>query len=337
MSSMSEQNPWADITPGKDRESVESRRADPGHPLDFFWARDNAGRYLFFFKCSSDAGTDLRVPKLAGIEIFLENLSPGGGLVRLVLLDGEQIDIFRSICRDLMRATERISNANAEQAVTVILTRLRRWQDLLKISGQRGLSKQAQLGLFGELVFLRDFFMKNLEVREAVAAWRGPMGAEQDFGYTDWLFEIKSQLTTSDQALMISSLSQLDTDSGNIILCHQTFSVGSEQDSGVETLRSLVENLRSAIKDSDPVAGDLFQTALLEVGYSDRDEYGELHYMGLVRSMFRVGDRFPRLVPAAVPTGIRDVRYRIDISVCLDFEVGTEELTEEVFGQKCLQ
>jgi hypothetical protein len=329
---MSGQNPWADITPGQDGESVNSRRADPGHPLEFFWARDNAGRYLFLFRCSSNVATDLRVPNFAGIEIFLENLSSGGGLVRLVLLDGEQIDIFRTICRDLMRATERVSVANAEQAVTLILTRLRRWQDLLKISGQRGLSKQAQLGLFGELVFLRDLFMKNLPVHEAVAAWRGPMGAEQDFGYTDWLFEIKSQLTTSDQALIISSLSQLDTGSGNIILCHQTFSVGSEHDAGVVTLRSLVANLRSTIRDSDPLAGDLFQTALLEAGYSDKDEYGELHYMGLVRCMFRVEDSFPRLVPTAVPVGISDVRYQINISACMEFEVGFEELTKEVFG-----
>jgi len=325
-------DPWADIAPGSAHEKVSSRRVDPDHPLEFFWARDHAGRYALLFRSRQPIAAKLPKPSLGGIDIIIDRSGGKDGMLLLVLMEGEQLEIFRTVCTDLLFATRESAPDNDSAAVAIILNRLRRWQDLLKVRGQDLLTANEQMGLLGELMILESVFLKNLPVRAAAAAWRGPAGGEQDFGYGRWLLEVKTQQSTSDQALQISSLAQLDERSGDIVVAHLTFSSCVEAAAGATSLRGAVNGLRSRLAATDIVALDLFNTALLENGYADREEYGQLFFQQQRCRYFRVSEGFPRLVPGGVPAGIRNVKYQIELSACSAFEIDAGTLEGEMFG-----
>jgi hypothetical protein len=333
MTDAAQSDPWANIAPNSVEGQVNSRRANPEHPLAFYWARDHAGRYCFLLRTNQPIQDRLPKPALADIDITIASKDERDGMLLLVLGKSTQRDLFRIICRDLMRETVSVVGAGQEPAaVAVILNRLRRWQDLLKVRNQGLLSRQEQLGLLGELQILDSMFLRNLGPREAVAAWRGPGRGEQDFGYGQWLLEVKTQLSTSDQVLQISSLAQLDNRSGTIVVCHHTFASCSPDDIGGLTLRGIAATLRARLLERDQVAADIFDATLFDAGYEDREEYGQLFYRPLQRRFFRVVDAFPRLVPANVPVGIRSVKYEVELSTCTSFEIEGEVLEGEMFS-----
>jgi hypothetical protein len=65
-----------------------------------------------------------------------------------------------------MEATAILKTGEDAGAVRIILSALERWQKLLENRKKKSLSLQQQIGLFGELVILRDLFMANLPPTE---------------------------------------------------------------------------------------------------------------------------------------------------------------------------
>ena len=154
-------DPWADIASGGAEQTVNSRRVDIDHPLDFYWTRDYAGRCGFMLRTRQPIAEKLQKPSLVGIDILIESPA-GGGFLLLVLTESPQHDLFRIICHDLLQATRLPSKENETVAVAIILNRLRRWQELLKVRSQGLLSRQAQIGLLGELLILESIFLNRL-------------------------------------------------------------------------------------------------------------------------------------------------------------------------------
>ena len=60
--------------------------------------------------------------------------------------------------------------------------------------------------------------MEAISPSDAVLAWNGPKGHEQDFSYNGSLLEVKCQLSSRDRIVNIASLEQLDGVSGQILL-----------------------------------------------------------------------------------------------------------------------
>ena len=123
---------------------------------------------------------------------------------------------------------------------------------------------------------LRDIFLAHTDAFSALSAWRGPSGAEQDFQFAGWLFEVKSQMATSDKLIQVSSAHQLDLVSGNIALLHQVFGISDGAAEAGCTLREMVDYIRRLVVDSSPAAADLLHARLMEAGYEPLDEYDVL-------------------------------------------------------------
>jgi hypothetical protein len=71
----------------------------------------------------------------------------------------------------------------------------------------RGLSEEAEVGLFGELLLL-GHLLKTIDPASAISAWRGPSAEEHDFGLPTLDLEVKT--TTSESRLhWVNSLTQL--------------------------------------------------------------------------------------------------------------------------------
>ena len=163
--------------------------------------RDHEGNYIFSFKGKFAERGLIELPKLATLAITLEHREDDLWEFSIRLLEKSHLDIFRALCADLMTATNQLRRSDDHAGVEIMLARLRRWRELLKVRRDKRLSDAQVIGLFGELLLLRDIFLKNLPPLEAVAAWRGPHGDEQDFLFGDWLIELKTQLSSADSKL----------------------------------------------------------------------------------------------------------------------------------------
>lgn len=327
-----EQDPWETIKAGSIVSGRTERRADPAHPIDFYRARLADGRYLFLLKGLRNFEAR-RFPALGGIHLSQQQIPDGTSELVLELVDTEQVSLFRALAEDLLAATGDLGNGESDLAAERLVTRLERWQAMLRKKRDGLLSRQAVIGLTGELLFLRNRLLPLLGVEKTLRAWRGPHRDEQDFATGDHIFEVKTQLNTADQYLLISSEAQLDDSSGNIAVCHQTLVSCTEDEDDAESLNQLVADIRERCLSHSLVARDLLDAGLLGAGYQTKPEYDEEKWKPAQSRVFEVIDDFPRLVPALLPPGVSKVSYRITLGTCERFERSLEWLDGVISGR----
>lgn len=326
-------DPWDELRQPVGSSFQVERRADPSHPIDFFRGRSSEGRYLFILK---RVGTSWKskLPNLGGIVLKLERDTAETQRLTLELTDSEMIHLFRSLTLNLLQATEDLNPDNSDFAANRLVVRLKRWQDLLRKSREKTLTRQAEIGLIGELLFIRDQLSPQVGIEQAIKAWRGPHSEEQDFAYGNILFEVKTQRSSADQYLQISSEAQLDNSSGQVIVNHKTVVASEKSDPKAITLNQIVEEIRAGCGSTTIRTVDHFETALIEAGYHFHEEYDEHHWRPARSRFFEVLGEFPRFVPASIPPGISRLRYRVSLGAIDEFERNSEWVEGAINGQK---
>lgn len=109
----------------------------------------------------------------------LDDRRPAERLLRLsvTLERAELLDVFEVLASDLVDVVK--STASPAAALAMAFRRLEAWQACLRVR-RRGLSREEQVGLMGELVVL-DVVAEEIGPRRALEAWRGPLGGVHDF------------------------------------------------------------------------------------------------------------------------------------------------------------
>ncbi|MET4489054.1 PD-(D/E)XK motif protein [Bradyrhizobium sp. LA7.1] len=322
---------WSEI-PSSDHPGVDNvRRVEVQYPLDFRRGKDFHGRYIFMLEGMADKASLPLAPKLGGIDVSADFDGTGSCKLVLTLLDPAYVEIFRVLCHDLLSATSRLPRGDNSKGLIIVLDRLVNWQHLLRRRQDQILTKQQIIGLMGELLFLRDIVLKAVG-SEGVSAWRGSFGDEQDFVHGEWIFEIKTQLSTADQRMQISSEAQLDTSSGKILICHQTLGASSADDPRSRSLNELVQEIRSALGSDSTSAAMDFELSLAKANYTKRPDYDDNRWVLSTRKTYEVLDKFPRITPAMLSNGIERVAYHIRLEACKPFEIDIDKAVERVFG-----
>lgn len=325
-------DPWKDIPASSDPGIDNVRRVETTYPLDFRRGRDFLGRYILVLEGRKQAGELPPLPRLGGIDVDAVFDTSGMCKLVLTLLDRADYELFKVLCHDLLTSTSGLARGDNSRGLVVVLGRLGRWQELLRRRYDQLLSVHQIIGLTGELLFLRDHLLPVLG-KVAIDSWRGPFGDEQDFVIGDWIVEAKTQLSTADQRLHISSEAQLDTSSGKILLLHQTIGASAENNPLSRSLNGLVEEIRRELSSYDTALIN-FDLALVEAGYVTRPEYDSSKYVLVRRMPYVVRDGFPRITPAMLVPGVEKVRYQISIEACRSFEIVMEEAMELLVGQR---
>ena len=307
------------------------RRANPDHPLNFFRARSEKGNYMLVLKGENLAISN-KLPVLAGVDISLVEGNGSLNELRLELLDSEQKSIFRALVADVLLATQDVASGDDVAGAARVVMRIERWQELLKRKRNQVLSRQAIIGLYGELYFLKARILPRMSSQDSVLAWRGPHGEEQDFALGGWIVEIKTQLSTADQFLKISSEAQLDTASGPIAICHQTVASCPANTQGAHSLNEMVTEIREYLLEKGPAVVDIFEAGLIVAGYENRPEYDQESWCPMAANFFEVGEDFPRLCPSNIPQGVQSVKYRILPTACAGFARDEAWLNESLFN-----
>ena len=309
---------WESIGAPRGPSGLNVLRADPAHPLDFRIGRDERGRFAFQLDAAGPLQPTDEPASPGGIDVLLDDLGDRTVRMTLVLHDGDDLPIFRVLCGDLLDATRDLAPADAHLARGLVLRRLGQWQEVLARRRRRRLSRNEALGLFGELVFLRDVLSGRNGLPGAVTAWRGPYGDEQDFALPGAIVEVKTQGATADARLMISSEHQLDTSSVAIFVCRQR--VGERTaDAGGESLDQVATALIAATADL-PVVSTRLRTGLEAAGWSEAGAHTD-RWVVEHRSYYRVEDGFPRITGADLVPGVERVKYQVLVSSCAPFAV----------------
>lgn len=177
------------------------------------------------------------------------------------------------------------------------------------------MSRDREVGLFGELLFLRGL-VHSIGANAGVQAWRGGQAEEHDFGLPEFDVEVKTT-TSEHRTHWIESLTQLmpTIDRQLWLVSHQITNGGGAG----RTLPDLVDEVRNSV--GTFASATRFETALLESGWSDdyRDRLVTRWVLRTDSVAFLVVDPFPKLTPGSLQPNasaldrIVDVRYRINL------------------------
>jgi len=197
--------------------------------------------------------------------------------------------------------------------VRLVQNVLAKWRRFWSVVNQGILSKEQQLGLFGELLFLSRWLCPGVGVSKAVQMWRGPMGARNDFEIHGLGIEVKTTGRV-DASHVVHGLDQLLEPPGGTLFLF-SLSVRDEA-SGTECLPGVVQEMRTRLADDTALLSQ-FEAILYAGGYDDRQssEYAKLVLRIRDERLYRVAEGFPRLVPSSIagglPIGVGAVTYEL--------------------------
>lgn len=206
--------------------------------------------------------------------------------------------------------------ASEQSAVEIVIQVLAKWRRFWGLQPRIMLSREEQIGLFAEVFFLTVWLVPKAGVREAVARWRGPLGARHDFEWVGRSVEVKATTSTRGRIHRINGLEQLQPpQTGDLLF----FSLRLREERGASsTLPGIIAACRDLLR-GDAAAWDSFEHLLARTGYSPvhEAEYAEHSWRVVEEGLFRVEGDFPRVTPSdfatGVPVGIERVEYEINL------------------------
>lgn len=253
------------------------------------------------------------VPRDTGVE---------ESFVEIACLDPQGHSALDLVVCELLDAIERSGGLTRVKLVQGVLAKWRRFWSGVPINA---LGVEQQVGLFGELYFLSRWLCNALGSSKAVATWRGPAGARNDFEMPGLGIEAKTTKRV-DAAHVIHGLDQLLEPAGGVLLLFGL--CVRDEASATESLPVLVAEMRAKLS-ADADALSAFENLLYTAGYDDwlEVEYAKLVLRVRSEALFRVSDGFPRLIPASIvgslPPGIDAVTYELRLDAAAAWVVAS--------------
>lgn len=262
---------------------------------------------------------DRPMPSFRFLDIMSSRLGEtGASFVLIELLDASMSDQFLKLCEDINRV---LAGSKPENVHLLVRLRLERWKYLFRSGGS--LSKEAQKGLYAELLFLKDFLLRKVAPLDAVRSWSGPLKAPRDFSLGSSFVEVKSNRGSQSPKVKISSEYQLASSPGEEVYLY-VVSLNEGVEEGV-SLRDMVGSVREDLA-GDFIAEQELETRLASAGYSDEADYSDPKWVECGQVCYSVIEGFPRLDPSLLPEGVSATHYDLDLTGCEDYLVPAEAI-----------
>jgi hypothetical protein len=280
---------WRELESPQDVPGRSSLRLHPASPLDIFLSVSHPGRQrMLVFRADARSADPIvrsvgRLPTAAGIEMILSAVSRTEYELQVILTADGLREVFNPLVTDVAETAR--AAPTAAKALAAAVDRFERWQDLLRAVSRDGLSAEARRGLYGELLVLGDVLLTSLSQTEAVEAWTGPTGTNQDFQLPELAIETKASVAKRPTSIRIASERQLDG-------------------TGVPALFLALASLDARAR---------FDGLLIQVGYlpGRPDLYEEPRYTLRELRFWHVREGFPRLVESDLPEGVGNCTYHV--------------------------
>lgn len=216
-------------------------------------------------------------------------------------------DVFVRIVEDVLEAITTMS----DKPDRVASRTLDRWRALLARESTEAPSKETLVGVYAELLHLRD--VCSLDVA-GIDAWHGPDAAIHDFQRDNMHLEVKGTLVRQGWRCTIHGVNQLDVPTGgSLALSITRLELLNE---GGTSVPDLVEELVASGVEAVGLYERLERAGL---GVEQLEEAHRVGFNVIDRRIWGVGERFPRIVRASfvdgdLPTGVASISYQLDLT-----------------------
>lgn len=303
---------WKSLSGSSGEPGWRSIAVSPAGGCDLLAGRRFPGNEECMLACFNTVGLPATEKLPEGCGFAVERVDPhGDGKTWLALTRKESgsIELFATMVCDVAGALDVEEHTEAERFLRVFLGRVRAWQEFMR-KGAQALGPEEEIGLIGELFFLRSLAQAGVSPAVLMESWVGPLDGVQDFEIGTGAVEVKATVSTTGFPAKIGSLEQLDDS-----LRQPLFVAGlrlSQTETG-QNLPEFAEAVRDALQ-GDPEAERLFAEKLLSAGYFDAhaDRYPR-RFVQAGTLVLEVAEGFPRIVSGTVSNGIKRVFYEIDL------------------------
>lgn len=287
------------------------RLVDSSIPIEIYLGKNEKDQDSLLFLIQQEFPLEL-APRLTSTEVmtvFINKRQKNDDWVLAFDLQEEQYQsLFGSFAENMISFMK--EPAHYEKPFDSIADRYGQWQKLMRSHRNGLLSINEARGLIAELLVLRDVLFPKYGEAVAVASWKGPIGADQDFQFNDAWYEVKSVPTGKD-TVRISSLEQLDSlifDKG--VLAIVSIDMTLTADPHAVTLRTLTDSILNRL---DGQTRYLFESRLADVGYFARPEYETGGYVVRPSSivLYIIDESSPVLRRSMLPSSVVAVEYEL--------------------------
>lgn len=284
-------------------------RVDATHPLDIYADVQPPDLVGLVALCGARPP---EVRPMRALSVEFGRRTDGRWSLRLALLERQLLPVFAALCRDVVTCTR--AGVDEAKLGQVVVQRILHWRSLLERE-TAGLGEATLRGLIGELLVLRDRLLPALGPSASVAAWRGPLGAPQDFVLPDGRrIEAKMVGAHADQ-VRINGLDQLDPCGDPLTLTVVRAESATPDARGAVSAPALIAELRGLF-DAEPEAVAAFEAALSGLGWHEHTSHDAVALRVVDMEDHEVGPSFPRLTRGTVPAGVLDADYAIALPSC---------------------
>ena len=301
-------DPWKNLGPN------EAKRVNLEGRYDFFWVVLEASMPGLMLKLPSVPQPAPRLPKLKNLVATFRAVV-GGFTFVLGLKERSQVEIFETLCRDVVAAGE--AGVDRDDALSRALQRTRRWYHLLRGGRVSGLTVEEQRGLVGELAFLREL-VSSFGPETAIEAWAGPTGSAKDFELIGACVEVKTRRAAAKPLIAISSEDQLADVAGSRLFL-QVANVASAVLPEGQSLHDHVR-MTAELFEQDGGAIEAWEETLYSTGYDAENSYDDRRWLLGTTTNYEVVEGFPRISVPLLP-GVESVQFAVSLDACEPFKL----------------
>jgi len=234
-------------------------------------------------------------------------------IICIYLKNNSFLDTYLKLIEKIISAIYK--NEDQKENIRQILTKLQSWRKCFEDEKYAGLSIEEQIGLFGELNYIKKTLSKNISLQNILEYWKGPEGGLHDFKHQNFLLEVKT-FSKNKNKIRISNPQQLNyTFFKNIYLC----SVEINFDFSGKTIVDLINELTNKFSTNEKLLSQ-FSEKLNQAGYLDvhKENYNEKFIVNKIE-YYKVTENFPTILPDQIHSQISDVFFSINIHACNKF------------------
>lgn len=245
-----------------------------------------------------------------GLSISVSSFSYRGTPVRfldLICVVPDLEPVFQEVTDEILARI-----GSGRDCVDAVRSTIADFRALLVRAGTKDISAGRVAGLVAELVVVNRLLDRS---SSAWQAWRGPEGDRHDFRTGNTSLEVKASLRPGAAVVTINGLEQLGAPTdGTLHLLHIVLEPVA---GGILSVGSLARNALSKADEPGRIGMLLAETGCRD---PDAEEWNRKSFRLESERLYEIRAGFPRLThtmleDGALPHGVHDVTYTIDLSV----------------------
>jgi len=243
-----------------------------------------------------------------GIKVSFENDPEDKNIMifSIYLKNNSFLDAYGNLLKKIITAIYEIDDPMF--SLNIIVNLLNSWKKFFEDEKFEGLSKEEELGLIGELHFIK-ILLKKFDFKTILSNWYGPEGGIHDFKFLKFLLEIKT-FSKKNRKIKINNLDQI-----NYKFYQNLYFGCAEIENNLKglSLIELIDELKDYCVDNIEIS-NLFDQKLNSYGFFEihKKNY-ETKYEIVSNNFYKLKDGFPTIHKEDLNEGICDVSFSIDV------------------------